>query len=174
MLRFAIEFKDELQKSMLAAIYNPENRFYFNSNYIAYVMKIDETDWDTLQMVSVSKDSKILGYFKATFDRTCMRVNGLAVISFAEKCNIVFAKDMYQFLDDLFILRGMNKVEWTVVVGNPIEAMYDRIIKHYGGHIVGIKHASSALMNGTYCDSKIYELMRTDYLMHRRISKLKE
>ena len=57
-------------------------------------------------------------------------------------------------------------MEWTVVIGNPIEKMYDRFCRKAGGRIVGIRRDAVMLMNREYADEKIYEIFRDDVLTY--------
>jgi hypothetical protein len=50
-----------------------------------------------------------------------------------------------------------------VVVGNPAERLYDRVINKYGGRIVGIKEKSTKLIDGLYYDVKLYEIFKEDF-----------
>ena len=65
---------------------------------------------------------------------------------------------------------GLNKIEWSVAIGNPIESMYDRVAKRYGGNSFGIAHQACALNDGTLGDMKYYELMRCEYMRHRKLA----
>ena len=47
--------------------------------------------------------------------------------------------------------------------------MYDKIIKKYGGNIVGIQHDSTKFDDGKYYDVKEYEIMKTDYDKYKSI-----
>lgn len=90
------------------------------------------------------------------------KVTGIAAINF-KGVNITFSKDFYQFLTDLFEVHKFNKIEWQVAIGNPAEKIYDKIIKKYGGNIVGIQHESTKFDDGKYYDVKEYEMLKRDY-----------
>ena len=62
----------------------------------------------------------------------------------------------------------VTKIVFTVVVGNPVEPKYDRLISRYGGRIVGIHKDHVMLPDGRLYDEKVYEIFRTDYLEHRK------
>lgn len=63
---------------------------------------------------------------------------------------------------------SIRKICFTVVVGNPVESRYDRIIERYGGRIVGIHKEHTMLPDGRLYDEKMYEILRTDYMKHRK------
>ena len=80
--------------------------------------------------------------------------------------NVTFSRDLYIFLTDLFNKFNFRKIEFTVVIGNPAEVMYDRIMDKYGGSIVGIKKLSTKLIDGKYYDVKMYEIFKDDFNKH--------
>lgn len=114
-------------------------------------------------MVSVDEDDNIRGFLRANIDRSPNKVSCLGVVNFYET-NVVFAKDLYQFLKDLFEKFKFYKIEFCVVIGNPIEKMYDKYIQKYGGNIVGIFRKSVRLQGGEFADIKHYEIFRDEYL----------
>ena len=65
-------------------------------------------------------------------------------------------------------LVSLNDSVFSVIIGNPIEPKYDRLIEHYGGRIVGINKEHVMLPDGELYDMKFYEIFRTDYLEHRK------
>lgn len=169
MLGYAIEFKSELTKSWMKSIDQERNKYFHSSGWVKYSPEIDDNDWNRLQMVSVLECGAVLGYFSCSIDRDCRKACSIQAINFSFKNNRIFAKDLYAFIDSLFTSYGLNKIEWSVIIGNPIEAMYDRAVKQYGGNIYGIAHQTCALKNGMLCDMKYYEIMRCEYMKHRRI-----
>jgi hypothetical protein len=56
-----------------------------------------------------------------------------------------------------------NKLNFTVVRGNPIEKTYDKLIKRYNGRIVGIKEQETKLIDGKLYDMKEYEILASHY-----------
>lgn len=171
MLRLAIEHKNDLAKSMTATSIFPKNKWFHCLGYTEYTLNVRENDFDGLQMVSVIPGGYVIGFFACGFDRIVRKAYQIEAINFSFKNNTLFARDMFAFLDGLFTTYGMNKVEWSVVVGNPIEAQYDRIAKRYGGSIVGVEHQTCTLRDGTLCDKKYYELMRSEYMQRRRVTR---
>jgi RimJ/RimL family protein N-acetyltransferase len=70
-------------------------------------------------------------------------------------------------LDEMFTKYNFRKLEFSVVVGNPIEKSYDRLIYKYGGRIVGTYKKHTRLMDNKYYDEKLYEIFRDDYIKNR-------
>ena len=168
MLKFAIQHREELARRWINAVAMPKNRFLMACGYHGFNFEIKEDDFYQLQMVSVHQDGSVIGFFQCSFDRTCKKAYDIEVIKFVAVQNLTFSRDLYEFLDGLFVKYGMNKVEWNVVIGNPAEAQYDRVIKRYGGRVVGVRYETCCLVDGTLCDLKMYELFRWKYMENRR------
>jgi hypothetical protein len=161
MLKFALDYAEELKRADRASWRDPKYKWYhlggFNENIV-----VDENTWSRYQMVSVDKDNNVIGYLSADVDRSSDYLFRLRAINYTDKCNLVFAKDMYDFFRFVFVERGSRRMEWSVVVGNPIEKMYDKFCRKVNGNIVGICHKSVKLMDGQYADLKTYEVFGDD------------
>lgn len=118
-------------------------------------------------MVSVDKNDNILGYLSCQCDRSVNKISSIGAINFYE-LNCIFSKDFYTYLSNIFIKHNFNKIEWCVVIGNPAEKMYDKLVQKYNGRIVGINHESTKLEDGRLCDVKEYELFQRDYIKSMR------
>lgn len=57
-----------------------------------------------------------------------------------------------------------RKLTFSVIVGNPIEKSYDKMINKYGGRVVSIYSDETKLIDGEYYDVKLYEITRNNYL----------
>lgn len=162
-LKIAYPYQDKLNKVWQSIVYQDKYKYYNNGNYWYYKIELNDSSWEKIQMVSVDKNDNIIGYLTASICRPCNLVSGIGAINFCD-LNLTFSKDFYTFLMELFTKHNFNKIEWSVVIGNPAEKMYDKIIDKYGGRVVGIRHESTVLQDGTYCDEKEYELFKRDYL----------
>lgn len=74
-------------------------------------------------------------------------------------------------IKDIFSKYQYKKIVFSVLIGNPIEPKYDRIIKRSGGRIVGVHKEHVMLPDGKLYDEKVYEICRDEYLMHRACVK---
>jgi len=162
-LKLAYQYKDKLQTAYSNVVFQDKYKFYNYDNYWNYTLKLSENSWDDIVMVSVDNENNVRGYLGAGISRTSDKISSLGIMNFYEP-NIIFSKDLYQFLKDLFEKYNFRKIEFSVVIGNPIEKMYDKYINKYNGNIIGIKKATTKLQDGKYYDVKHYEIFKEDYL----------
>ena len=160
-LKLAYTYENQLQQLFKKIIFQEKYKYYNYSNYWTYNLKLSENSWDSIEMVSVDEQDNVRGFLSASIARDSDKVSSLGMINFYD-INVVFAKDMYKFIKDLFLKFNFRKIEFTVVVGNPIEKMYDKYIQKYNGRIVGIKKQSTKLQDNKYYDVKMYEIFRDD------------
>lgn len=166
MLKRAILYKDELNKKYIEALDNERNK-YFYGMYNNFSITVDESDWNSLQFVSVDKNNNIVGYIRGDIDRCVNYISSLAFINFTGQANVTFSKDCLKFFDLVFNTYKFNKIDWCVFVGNPAEKVYDKLIDKYGGRVVGTYKNDVYTYDKQLCDRKLYELMREDYLKNR-------
>jgi hypothetical protein len=162
MLKPAYIFKDKLQEIYNSVIFNNKYKYYNNSNYWNYELKLSNDSWNNIEMVSVDSKDNILGFFQASISRESDKISSIGIINFYDK-NIVFSRDLYNFLVDLFEKYNFRKIEWNVVVGNDAEKLYDRIIAKYGGRVVGVEEKSTKLIDGLYYNVKYYEIFKENF-----------
>jgi len=169
MLDVANKYEKELQLLFVDTWYKDKYKYYhYACFYDAY--KNSDSTWEGNRFVSKNKSGNIIGYIGYSLSRTNDYANGLCAINFTDN-KVVFGRDLIQVLDDIFTKFNIRKLSFSVVVGNPVERSYDRLIKQYGGSIVGIKKKEVKLMDNKYYDSKMYEIFREDYLLHKNKNK---
>ena len=99
--------------------------------------------------MSIDKDDNIIGFMGTTINKNRDYVSD--------------SKDLYEFLLKLFNEFKFRKACFSVVVGNPIEKMYNKYINKYGGRIAGIQKEEVILHDGELCDMKLYEIFKRDF-----------
>lgn len=163
MLDLTLKHLDEFKKVHMNTWFNPKYMYY---NYRSYydTPEIKESTWDCHDFVSLDKDGKIIGNIYYSIDRVRDSVFGLGIICYDDKSNVTFGKDVLLAVNDMFEKFHFHKLSCSVVVGNPIEKTYDKLIPRYGGRIVGIERAEVKLIDGKYYDAKRYEILREDYM----------
>lgn len=165
MLDFAQNHEKELAKKMRDTWGKEKYWYYHRCTYFSPAV-VKEDTWNDTQFVSLNADKEVTGYLGYGIDRECRYVTYLAIINFTG--DISFGADVMRMVKDIFEVYCYRKIVFTVVVGNPVEKKYDRLIRRYGGRIVGIHKDHVMLPNGRYYDEKAYEIFRTDYLEHRK------
>ncbi len=162
MLKLAYSYQDKLNRAWEKCVFQERFKYYNGSSCWGYKIEVDDTSLNRIQMVSVDKNDEVVGYFSACVYREANTVTSIGAINFFS-VNYTFSKDLFAFLENLFIVWGFDKIEWRVVVGNPAEKMYDKIVEKYNGRIVGVSRRAVKIHGGMY-DEKLYEVFRDDYL----------
>ena len=160
MLEPAIKYKDQLEKLQYNIWFNDKYKYY---NYNTYYnsMQIDDNTWNRHQFVSVFND-EVIGYIAYDISRNDNSVDGLCIINFSDN-KAVFGVDLGKALRDIFEKYKFRKLNFNVLIGNPIEKSYDKMIKKYGGRIVGTCKEDIKLSDGQYYDRKLYEIFASEY-----------
>jgi hypothetical protein len=175
LLKLAYPHQEALNKKYQEIFFNEKYKFHTYGSYPKYVIDLEDMAWTKLQLLSVDENNNIIGYLCAMLDRELNHVTELKIVNFYD-INITFSQDLKQFICDLFLKYNFRKINWTVVVGNPIEKMYDKYTSRYGGRIVGVLKKEVLLNDRKLYDKKIYELFRGDFvqnynLKHGKLTK---
>ncbi len=164
MLDLAHKYEDEIRVKMFDTWYDTKYKFYHSSVYHdIYSLDGNNGDWDSRQFVSLNSFGNILGLIGYGIDRTTEIANGFGAINFSDD-KFTFGLDLGKVIDDIFCKFNMRKLEFSVVVGNPIEKSYDKMVVKYGGQVAGILKAHYKLVDNNYYDEKMYEIFRDDYI----------
>ena len=162
MLDLAIKHKDELQSKLRNTWLTDKYKFVY-ANVYCNEENIEDTTLNYHQFVSLDKYGNIIGYIKYGIYRNDDSCNGLTIYNFTND-KITFGVDLKRVLCDIFEKFKFRKLTFCVLVGNPIEKSYDKLIKRYNGRIVGTYKKEYKCYDGEYYDKKIYEILREDYL----------
>lgn len=162
MLRQANPFQDEISNALIDTWYKEKYKYYYYTDYRSG-FELPDGDWDARHFVSLDKNGKLIGYICYEVYRNSNMACGFGAINFTES-KAIFGKDLAQVIDDIFCKFNHNKIEFSVVIGNPIEKSYDRMVHKYGGRIIGVRHQHTVLIDNQYYDEKLYEIMREDYI----------
>jgi len=165
MLKQALLYKRLINIEYQRIKFDDKYKFLFAHSYRNKEFDIMEgkTDWAGIELTSVNLEGEVVGYLMATIDFDWQICTGLRILNFKNKGNLTFAKDLYQFLEELFTVHKVRKIQFQCIVGNPIEKMYLRYIKKYNGNVVGIFKNSILLSDGLIYDYTLYEIFKEDY-----------
>lgn len=124
-----------------------------------------ENSYDSRVFVSLNDEGEVIGVILYQFKISCLSVDGLCAMSFAEGGDKwIYGQDLKQCIDDMFNVYGMNRVEWHCYADNPAIKGYRKLIKRCGGREVGFLKQNARLLDGKIHDSYIFEIMKEDYL----------
>lgn len=165
MLDIATNHIEEVKHKMKQIWFQDKYKYY---NYNEYYREIDIADetWDTHQFVSLDNNGNVIGYIDYQINRQTYNCHNIGIINFSNN-KISFGMDVGQVLTDMFKKFKFNKLTFSVVVGNPIEKTYDKMVNKYGGRIVGVYEKETKLIDGEYYDVKVYEITRNNYFMSK-------
>lgn len=166
MLDVAIKHKDRLIERFRETWFQDKYKYWNYTNYFDE-MTIAETTWEKHQFVSLDADRDVIGYIAYAIDRASDCVYALNIINFTDN-KVVFGMDAGQGLKDIFEKFHFRKLCFSVVVGNPIEKTYDKMIEKFGGRICGYKKEHVRLIDGQFYDEKLYEILEKDYFAEKR------
>lgn len=163
MLDVAINYECQVRER-LRSVWFKEKYKYWNATSYYQDWSLADGTWTEHQFVSV-RDGIVIGYISYCIDRADGDVvHSLNIINFEERPSGTFALDCGHAIRNIFEKYRFRKLNFFVIIGNPIEKTYDKMIDRYGGRIVGIKKKNARLIDGKYYDEKLYEIMRDDYM----------
>lgn len=166
MLDFAKKYEDDL-KLEFSKISDDIRFMWFDNSTYRDVYEASKSTWSTVEYVSLDAGGKIIGYLKYRIDRELQKAYAVQIINFKtfeEKSHkITFGKDVDEFFRNVFEKYNHNKIVCGVVIGNPIEPTYDKLITKFGGRIVGMYTDECKLLDGRLYDYKVYEINKKDY-----------
>jgi hypothetical protein len=163
MLKQAILYEEKLKREYLEAICDDDQlKFYNSSSYRTFNFQVVDTDCWKIQLVSVDTNDNLIGYISADIDRDSRVVSSFGIMNFTKVINIIFSKDLMNFMKSLRDKCNASKFEFCAFAGGKPEQMYRRFINKYGGRVVGTYTSSSKLLDGKYYDLTLFEVMRKD------------
>lgn len=157
MLKPAQSYEEELKKLFISVMYEEKYMYYFMGWNETY--ECDKNNWNTHEFVSVDKEGNVLGYISYNVNQRSDNASSLSIINFGDN-KIIFGKDVFKAILDIFKKYRYNKLTYSVHIGNPIEKTYDKLTKKYGGRIVGIYEKETKLLDGKFYDLKLYEMLK--------------
>jgi len=163
MLDLALNHEEELALKLRNTWYKEKYKFFAFSNYYE-TYELSKDTRDLHQYVSLDSKGEVIGFVEYSIDRSFNSVTNFALVNFSGKeNNITFGVDTLVAVREIFEKFNFRKMNFEVIIGNPAERHYDRIINKYGGRIVGIKLADIKLFDGSYYDTKLYEISKESY-----------
>lgn len=162
MLKQATLYKEELTKKYIEAMCDDHFKFYNSSSNRNFTFSVVDNDYWAIQKVSVDKDDNVIGFMACDISRDNGVMRHFGLMNFTKMPNIIFAKDVMQFLRELRDIYNASKFEFIAYVGGHPEQMYRKFINKHGGRIVGTLTDTQILTDGKIYSSTLFEIMRED------------
>lgn len=105
----------------------------------------------------------LIGHIFYTVNRNTMACSNFSIINYRQTHHITFTNDVIEVVHDIFTKFNYNKLNFNVVIGNPVERQYDKLIKEMNGRIVGVMDNDVKLFDNKMYDVKFYEITREQY-----------
>lgn len=167
MLDNARKHREELRNKHRETWYDEKYQYYHYGGWHKE-LSIPEDDWEHMAFVSLNNKGEVIGYITYCVNRRTLSAYDFGAMNFSND-KLTFGRDLCQAIDDIFCKFNLQRMEFNVVCGNPIERSYDRMVERFGGRIVGVRKRVAQLLSNEICDDKIYEILREDYLAHKEI-----
>lgn len=165
MIELANKYKTELTNKCIDTWFVDKYKFYFACPYPGEIT-IETGTWNEMNFVSKNSKGDIIGYIGYNVNRYTNVVSSFHAINFTDE-RICFGLDLKTVIDDIFLKFNFGKLNISVVVGNPIEKSYDKMILKFGGRVIGVYKDDCKLFDNKFYDLKHYELMRNEYLENK-------
>lgn len=168
MLKPAKLYENEL-KLLFAEIMFDEAFMYADVNSYRDELKLVDSTWTKHQFASVNEKGEVVGWFSYSINRDSGAAYALQIVNFKKDVLCpTFGKDLKTLFEELFLKFKFYKLNFSVVIGNPAEAFYDKYIEQIGGRILGYYEKDVKLIDGQYYDLKMYEVMRENFIARQR------
>ena len=161
MLKPAQLYEQQLQEENIKSWYSSKNIFW-NGGHGESIIELPEDNYDSHNFVSVDRNEKVIGYISYDVDWSAMSVSNFGAISF-DKGSIMFAKDLYTSVCDIFEKYNMNRMSWWCYEDNPAIRGYRNFIKKHGGRECGYLRQYSRLQDGKLHDSVLFEILADEF-----------
>jgi hypothetical protein len=168
MLKPAILYAAQIQE-LYRKVWFEEKYKYYNYNSYWHTFQVEDNSRDWHEFVSIDEDGNMIGYIHYWVDRVTLNCARFGAINFTD--NPLFGKDLLQAICDIFERFNFHKLQFSVVIGNPVEKTYDRLCAKYGGRVLCIEKDETKLEDNKYYDVKRYEILREENLKCKNAMK---
>ena len=149
---YETELNTKLQGTMLDPYYK-----WWHMTYKDAIITVESTFWSKTQIVGVH-DGKVTSYFSAIWDRPGNYVDNFICANFCRDHKVWFAADMKAVFNYLINEENAKKIRWVCVKNNPINKSYEKLVKKFGGRIIGTERY------GAHCCGHNYDLVYYEWI----------
>jgi hypothetical protein len=168
-LEAAAPFAQQLNLLLMKATFDPMNEWFFfdgahsGGNFLEQGMS---NTWLHENFVVVNEKQEIPAYFEGQWSRPMDIITGFRAIHFGKEYSGTVTRLFFAYLDYLFVNRGCMAFNWTVAHLNKYAMnQYDRFVRDYCGHFVGVRHHAQKSYTGKISDINLYEITGEEYFL---------
>lgn len=157
--------KNDLASLIMKAGTDPINKWFFGDGCFSAESDLEycPNTWQHENFV-VIHDREIIAYFRADWRKPLNIIKNFSMIIFNKKKGFIVARAVFDYFDYLFVCRGCKVVNWFVAEKNyHAHRVYEKFIKKYFGHYVGMQHSGQMAYNGEVSDIFLYEATCEEY-----------
>ncbi len=168
-------YHNELVQIIMKAGNDPINKWFFTDGSFSPDSQLEyvPNTWQHENFV-VIENNCILAYFESFWSKPLDIITSLRVIFF-DKNNPAVMCALFDYFDYLFVIRGCKALNWFVAEKNfHAHRVYEKAIKRYFGHKVGIRHHGQMAYNGEISDVILYEVTQEEYFEWKSKKNLKK
>lgn len=135
---------------------------YWNGGAGDSQISLPDNNYDVHHFVSVDGNDNVIGYICYNVDWNALSADRFGMISF-NKNSVVFAKDVYQAVCDIFEKYHLNRMSWVSFEDNPAIRGYRNFIKKHGGVECAHYRQVARLQDGKLHDSVSFEILASEW-----------
>ena len=158
--------QNELTRLIIKAGTDPVNKWFFTDGAFTPDSQLERTPntWMHENFV-VIENKQVLAYFEAFWNKPLNIITSFRMIFFEKDKANTIVKALFQYFEYLFISRGCKAFNWIVAEKNyHAHRIYEKFIKKYYGHKVGMRHNGQMAYNGEISDVYLYEITQEEYM----------
>lgn len=158
--------QNELTRLIIKAGTDPVNKWFFTDGAFTPDSQLERTPntWMHENFV-VIENKQVLAYFEAFWNKPLNIITSFRMIFFEKDKANTIVKALFQYFEYLFISRGCKAFNWIVAEKNyHAHRIYEKFIKKYFGHKVGMRHNGQMAYNGELSDVYLYEITQEEYM----------
>jgi hypothetical protein len=157
----AAVFAAQINHLIMEAAFDVANEWFFYDGAYNGAITLEQGMNNTLNntwlhenFVAVNENGKIIAYFEGKWLRPMDIIDGFRMIHFNDTFSGLFVRSVFKYLGYIFVNRGCQALNWAVAVQNEhAHKQYERFVRNYCGHEVGVRHHALKSYTGKISDS---------------------
>ena len=155
----------ELAMQIMKASTEPVNKWFFADGCFSVDSELEQSlnTWQHENFVVIA-GSEIIAYFEGVWSKPLNVISNFRTIVFNKEKGFIACKALFDYFDYLFVARGCRAFNWFVAEKNHYaHKVYEKFVKKYFGHVVGMRHCGQMAYNGEISDIILYEVTDEEY-----------